>query len=79
MRLAKPGATFIFSMLHAAKKYAVGKQHFPSVSAEPNYVLQVFGQLKTPIDSLDITTVPVAEFVNEGFSSILLISGRTRK
>lgn len=79
MMLAKPGATFIFSMLHDAKHYSVGSRNFPSVSAEPDYVSKVFGDLKTPIDSLDIGIVNVAEFINEGFSSILLISGKTRK
>lgn len=71
--LVEPGGTLILSALHNTTRYDVGLRYFPSAQVTENDMYAVLSAGHFIQKTLDLRVVPVSEWAEEGFESILVV------
>jgi hypothetical protein len=74
--LVEPGGTLILSALHNTTRYDVGNRYFPSAQVTENDMYAILSEGYFEQKTLDLRVVPVAEWAEEGFESILAVRAK---
>ena len=74
--LIRPGGWMVMSALGGAKHYQVENLSFPSVQLREQELHQILSNGPFIPSSIEVSTIKVGVFANEGFGSIILARGK---
>jgi hypothetical protein len=76
--LVQPSGTLILSALNNTKSYRVGPRYFPSAQVTEQDMYLVLNEGNFVQKTLDLQIIPVVEWAEEGFESIIVVRAQKR-